>query len=305
MRIALVALALAACGPTASIDAGNDAPPTDAGPPIVEPFAELGITSEGIALGRTSDGAPVLYVGTMDDRIVRVAPDGVVEDFVSIHDPLGIAVRASGELVVCAKTSVAEGEAPGLFEVARDGTITPLTTASPTGPYALTNFVAVAPDGSLVFSDSAGNALYRADADGSDVLLLSDAITYPNGLAFSPDGTTLYVASWATTTLYALTFDATTGTYGTATAAIEDVRNVDGIVPTSSGALVLVTSTSGLLTVDPAAPSAAPVEIFPSRALALPANGVFGDSAFGPTELYLTSLSRSSVFVVHTALMAP
>jgi sugar lactone lactonase YvrE len=309
MRVTpLLACLLLACDPSVSVDAGTDAPvvPRDAGMPVVEAFADLGVTSEGIALGRTSDGAPVIYVSTQDDRIVRVAPDGVVGDFVSLRGALGIAVRATGELVVCGKQDEAAGGRAGLFEVALDGTITELTTASPGGgPFVLTNFVAIASDGSLVFSDSAGDALYRADADGANVTLITGTITYPNGLGFSPDGDTLYVASWDTTTLYALPFDATTSTYGAPTAAIEDVSNVDGVVPTSSGALVLVTSTSGVYAVDPSAPSAMPDELVPARALALPANGVFGDSAFGVTELYLTSLSRSSLFVAHTDRMAP
>ena len=47
----------------------------------------------------------------------------------------------------------------------------------------------------------------RLHAKGANVALVTDAITYPNGLAFSDDGTTLYVASWDTTTLHALSFD--------------------------------------------------------------------------------------------------
>lgn len=309
-RALLLSLVLAACGSPPSSDAGGDAPTVDvpavdAGPPLVEPFADLGTTSEGIALGRTAGGAPALYVTTMDDRIVQVAPDGTVSDFVTIHGGLGIAVRQTGELVVCAKTSVADGELPGLFEVALDGTISTLTTTGPRGAFGLTNFVAVAPDGSLVFSDSEGDVLYRADADGANVAVVTDTITYPNGLAFSPDGATLYVASWDTTTLHALSFDAATGVYGAPSAAITGVSNVDGVVTTSTGALVLVTSTAGVVAVDPASPAATPDELLPSRALSLPANGAFGGDGFGRTELYLTSLSRSGVWVLHTDRMAP
>src|SRR5690606_22042177 len=138
-------------------------------------------TSEGLALG-TFEGSSSIFVGTIDDRVVRVTPDGVVHDFVAIEGPLGMEVRASGELVLCAKTD--EG-VPGIFEIAMDGTVTPLVLADPDGAaFGLTNNVTIAPDGSLVFTDSDGDRVYRADADGSNVALVTDVITYPNGLAF-------------------------------------------------------------------------------------------------------------------------
>lgn len=274
-------------------DAGSDA-----GPPAVEVFAEIGALTEGIAIGRTADGAPVLVVGTLDDRIVRVAPDGVVGDFVSIDDPLGIAVRDDGTLIVCAKDAAG---VPGIFTVAPDGTIATLIASAPGGaPFALTNFVAIAPDGSLVFSDSAGDALYRADADGSNVALVTDAISYPNGLAFSPDGSTLYVASWDTDTLYALPFAG--GAYGAPAPHVTGVDTVDGIVATSTGALVLVTSSRGILLADP---PATPELLAALRAITLPANGALGDAAFGASDLYVSSLGETAISVVHTDLVAP
>jgi sugar lactone lactonase YvrE len=300
MRVAvLLTLPLVACSaaPTEP-DAGADVPTGDAGPPLVELFADIGATSEGLSLGQAADGSPALFVTTMDDRIVEVAPDGTVTDRASIPGPVGIAARPSGELVVCAKASAAEGGVPGIFEVARDGTITTLTIAGPRGPYGLTNFVAIAPDGSLVFSDSEGDVLYRCDADGGNVAVVTDTITFPNGLAFSEDGATLYVASWDTDTLYAIPFDA--GAYGAPSPAFTGITNVDGVV-SRAGRLVLVTSTAGVVAIDPARPTDAPVVLMPSRALALPANGVFGGAAFGETELYLTSLSRSGLWVLHTA----
>lgn len=291
----------ASAGADASVDApAVDAADLDAGP--LRAFADIGATSEGIALGRTLDGAPVLYVGARDDRIVRIAPDGVVGDFVSIASPVGIAVRPDGTLLVCAS----QGGAPGIFAITPDGVISTLVAAGPGGvPFGLTNFVLPAPDGSIVFSDSSGNALFRADADGANVALVTSAISFPNGLAFSPSGDTLYVASWDTDTLWALSFDRTTGAYGAPTPAITGVRNVDGVVAASGGALVLVTSSAGVLRVDPASPSAAPVVLATVRDVALPANGAFGDTAFGTTNLYLSVLGRQSVYVLHTDLMAP
>ena len=74
---------------------------------------------------------------------------------------------------------------------------------------------------------------------------------------------------------------------------------------TSTGSLVLVTSGSGVLLVDPARAGAPPETLLAPGAIVLPANGARGDSAFGPGELYLTSLARTKVFVLHTDLRAP
>lgn len=302
----LSALLVLACSPTAmdapdagAGDAGTDAAPAaDAGSSNVEAFATLGATSEGIALGRDPAGTSVLYVGVRDGRIVRVAADGTVSDFVRIDSPVGISVRPDGALLVCASAA----GAPGIFEVTVDGVVTPLVTSGPGGaPFTLTNFVAPAPDGSFVFTDSGANQVFRADADGGGLALVTDTITYPNGLAFSADGATLYVASWDTTTLYALSFDAASGAYGTPTATLTDVSNVDGVVATSAG-LVLVTSTTGVLAADPTMPSQPRTTLATRGDLLLPANGVFGDATFGPHELFLSSLGRPSVFVIHTDL---
>jgi len=201
----LVLLLALGCDTSATEDASTDAPRADAGPPILEPFAALGSTSEGLALGAFG-GAPSIFVGTIDDRILRVTPDGAVHEFVAIEGPLGMVLRATGELVVCAKT---DAGVPGIFEVAMDGTITALVLEDPEG------------------------------------------------------------------------------------------ANVDGVIA-SGTSLVLITSTTGGLRFDPAAPSVAPIELFGQRTLLLPANGVYGDEAFGPTELYVTSLARQDLFVVHT-----
>lgn len=301
----LLSLLAIACDSTpAPTDSGVDAPiaRADAGPPNFAEFADLGASSEGIALGTTVDGDSVLYVGTLDDRIVRVAPDGTVTDLVSIPDPLGIAIRADGELVVCAKHTTAEGGAAALFLVTRAGLITPLALTGPGGAaFGLTNFVAIAPDGSLVFSDSMANQLFRADADGTNVTLVTDAITYPNGLAFSPDGTTLYVASWNASTVHALSFDRTTSSYGAPAASIEVIDNVDGIVTTSTGALVLVTSSRGIVLGEAGSGTTEPLA--PIRAITLPANGVFGDDAFGTSSLYVSTLGESSIYRIETELV--
>ncbi len=302
-RIAPWLLTLVACSGSGGTDAGTDAAAedaarADAGPPMVEALAALGANAEGIALGTDAAGGSALYVTTLDGRIVRVGADGATADLVAIEGPLGIAVRADGELVVCAKDA---GGVPGIFLVTRAGAVSPLVTADPDGmPFGLTNFVAVAPDDSLVFSDSMGNRVFRADADGANVALVTDAITYPNGLAFAADGATLYVASWDGATVHALAFDRAASSYGAPAPSIEGVANVDGIVTTSTGELVLVTSSIGIVTATPGEDTTTP--LVPTRAITLPANGVFGDDAFGATDLFVASLGEPDVIRVRTSL---
>jgi sugar lactone lactonase YvrE len=55
------------------------------------------------------------------------------------------------------------------------------------------NAILMRPDGSFLVSDDATDKIYLVDRGGT-VTVFSDAIDYPNGLAFSLDGRTLYVA---------------------------------------------------------------------------------------------------------------
>lgn len=278
----------------ALLDAARD----DAGPPMVEAFAALGANAEGIALGTSAAGAPALYVTTRDGRLARIGADGTVETHATVADPLGVAVRADGDLLVCGKDA---GGAAVLFLVTRSGAVSTHVAAGPGGvPFGLTNFVAIAPDDSIVFSDSMANRVFRADADGSNVALVTDAITYPNGLAFAPDGATLFVASWDDETVHALAFDRASGTYGAPSPSIEGVANVDGVVAATDGTLVLVTSSRGILTATPGSDETA--TLAPTRAITLPANGIFGDEAFGATDLFIASLGQPDVIRVRTSL---
>ena len=298
--IFLISLALAGCGdddapPVASdagaLDAGADAGPAlDAGPRPTT-FAMLGAASEGIALGRTPAGDSVLYVGLRDGRVVRVAPDGTVSDFAQVDSPVGIAVAANGDVLVCGNTGPETGAPSVLFAIdPMSGSKRTLVAAGPGGaPLGLCNYVAVAPDDSLVFSDSDADRLLRADADGANVALVTDAIDFPNGLAFAPDGSNLYVASWAGAQVFALPFDRAAGTYGAPTSVLSGVENIDGLVALAGGDLVLVTSNSGLQRVTP---GGAPAVLYGPRLFMLPANGAVGDAAFGARSLYLTSLTR-------------
>lgn len=288
--VALAACLAAGCSPTSPTPAAVADAGADAGPPAkgtVETFVEIETNSEGLAFAPSATGAVALYFGG-GNAVWAASPEGKVTKIVDLPAPLGIAALKGGDLVVCGKGEGAIGasDAPGVLWRITPGGAKSLLVGPGASSFKLTNFVAVAPDGALAFSDSAGNKVYRASADGSGVALVTDAITYPNGMAFSPDGKTLYVASWNTKQLYSLA-RAADGSYGAPTVAFEGIENVDGLAVESTGALWLVASGAGVVRVGPDRASSV---VAPGSSFNLPANGAFGVGPFGERWLYVTNL---------------
>ncbi len=313
LYLSLLMVGLLACGDDdtstdGDLDAGSDlgAVDVDAGPPEVgdsEIFTRLEAVSEGIALGETADGV-VLYVGVRDQGIVTVDPEGTVALFAEVPGVLGIAVRADGTLVACGKVDDTEGAAGAIWAVDAAGAPSILIDQTAAGdPYSLTNYIAVAPDDSLVFTDSDAETIHRADADGGNVTLIDDTISYPNGLAFTPDGTQLLVASWDGDAVHAAPFDASTGTYGAFELWLDGVAAVDGIVTTTEGAMFLITSGDGVLRT-PAGASEVQ-EVVSNRAILLPANGVMGQGTFGSEWLYIAALGSPRVHRIFVGETGP
>ena len=82
-----------------------------------------------------------------------------------------------------------------------------------------------------------GGALYRLDPDGRTVLVLSD-LTISNGLGWSPDGTTMYLADSGPGLVHTFQFDGATGTISDARVLItvaEEVGSPDGLTVDSDG----------------------------------------------------------------------
>lgn len=250
----------------------------------VETFAELPASSEGLAFGPGPDGETALFVGARNHVLVRIGADGTVAEHASVPAPEGMARMTDGSLVICGKASTDPGADGVLWRVTPEGETTLLVEGG-AEPFGLTNFVAVAPDGSLVFTDSGADRVYRADADGQNLALVTDVITFPNGMTFSLDGQTLYVASWDTEVVWALPWKGD-GTYGEPTPFADDVVNIDGLATFATGDLLYVTSGEGILR----ATAEGLVDIAPMAAFGLPANGAFGAGKFGEGWVYVTSL---------------
>lgn len=124
-----------------------------------------------------------IYAGTLDGGFTQIASvPGLV---------LGVAVDGAGRILACASSD-------GSLCVVEDGASRRVLTEVDGRPLVLPNYPAFGPDGTLFLSDS---GTWKAD-DGRLVALLADGSAhtvtdrlsrFPNGLAVSSDGRTLYV----------------------------------------------------------------------------------------------------------------
>jgi gluconolactonase len=113
----------------------------------------------------------------------------------------GLTLDRQGRLIACESTKhrISRTEA--------DGTITVLADSYNGKPLNSTNDVVVGVDGTVYFTDPTGprkddgtglgfSGVYGIRPDGSGLALIADDMKYPNGIALSPDGKTLYVGDY-------------------------------------------------------------------------------------------------------------
>lgn len=140
----------------------------------------------------------VLHTGTQDGYIVRVFPDGRVENWLSTDGrPLGMVFDSNGNLIVA-------DAGRGLLSISTDGEITVLAREAEGTLFRLTDDVDIADDGKIYFTDASsafrqpdymldllemrphGRLLsYSPDSGTVDVLLAN--LHFANGVAVSPD----------------------------------------------------------------------------------------------------------------------
>jgi sugar lactone lactonase YvrE len=123
-------------------------------------------------------------------RVLRVAPDGATETVCELSHPSGLGFLPGGALVVALMD---DGR---LVRVAPDG-VHDLVDLGELAPNL--NDLSVDPSGRL-YADAYGDPYDRAThgillvAPGSPPRLVAEQLAYPNGLAVTPDGTTLIVS---------------------------------------------------------------------------------------------------------------
>ena len=154
-------------------------------------------------------GGDVLFSDIPNDRVMRWSPDGrvAVEQRPAAY-PNGQTLDRHGLVVRCEQGN------RRVVRVEDDGSTTPLAESYRGRRLNSPNDVVVRSDGSVWFTDPpygitvAGHGhpaepeleasfVFRVDGAGGEPRIATDALVEPNGLAFSPDETVLYVSDSA------------------------------------------------------------------------------------------------------------
>jgi gluconolactonase len=168
---------------------------------LIDPRAKLDTVANrfGFTEGPVWDERGFLYISDeVTNKIFKLFPDGRHEDVVSLGDPDGSTYDRAHRLIDCASVLRA------IIAVEPSGKYTMLADRYQGRKFNSPNDVVLGPGGALYFTDPTLDlpkgekqelgfqGVFRLDADGKVRLLVKD-LAQPNGLAFSPDGTKLYV----------------------------------------------------------------------------------------------------------------
>lgn len=244
--------------------------------------------SEGIAF--TSDGR--LIVSTLNDGVGtlwEISPEGEATVFVEVPYALGLAPRSDGGLVVASLGEIMEPDG-GVYEVSSSGRATLLTEGIDSA-----NFVALVPDGSVLVSDDFDTRVFHVEQDGTLSTVIED-VPSPNGIAYSPDYTALYVASTFSVNGELTKYDVDGDGLPIESSAVEILHTGpgsvnDGIgVDVDNNVYVLANFSGELWKVDGSATELSDGEIV-VEGLDSPASMAFGRGEnFDPCSAYITEL---------------
>ena len=148
------------------------------------------------------------FVDLRSNRLHRVTPGKPAELVVNTVGGNGTTFDLQGRLLIC------EGDARRVSRLTADGKLEPVAERYNGGRFNRPNDIVCRSDGSIFFTDPEkrvpfkdreiagppgaenlwdGAAVYRMATDGAITMVAN--FEYPNGLAFSPDEKTLYVAN--------------------------------------------------------------------------------------------------------------
>jgi gluconolactonase len=169
-----------------------------------EPIRELG-SGTGGPLGPTEgpvwwkEGGYLLYSDIQNNRRMKYTPgQGVTVFKEPTNRANGLTRDLQGRLVA------AERVTRRVTRQELDGSITVIANSFQGRQLNIPNDVIVKSDGAIYFSDPMGSAapeqwdlnhtgVYRVSPDFGTITLLADDFVFPNGLAFSPDESVLYI----------------------------------------------------------------------------------------------------------------
>jgi sugar lactone lactonase YvrE len=188
-----------------------DPPPA---PPLAGPLApnevlrDAALLAEGAVHGPEDlafDAEGRVYAATLDGKVVRLRPDGTLEDYAATGGrPLGLRFDAAGNLVAC-------DLGKGLVSIDRAGRVTVLSTEADGVPFAFINNVDIASDGAVYFSDATSKfrgqdyrfdllearphgRLLRYDPATRETHVVLDNLYFANGVALSQNEDFLVVS---------------------------------------------------------------------------------------------------------------
>ena len=143
----------------------------------------------------------VYFTELVFQRIMKLDPKGVLTVFrENSNNANGLLIDPQGRLIACegagsTRMGVTQKFKPQVTRTdLRTGTIEILADNYEGKPFVGPNDVTIDSKGRLYFTDLPGGAVYRLDAPGRVIrILTSPDIQRPNGLQISPDDKTLYV----------------------------------------------------------------------------------------------------------------
>lgn len=176
------------------------------GPVYVAAEDALYFTTVPVRRGRGSEPeASIRRLGLDGDRLV-LDPGRVTTVDAPVTMPNGMTLDPEGALLVCEQGGPRSPARLSRLDL-RSGRLAVVAERSGGLPLNSPNDVAFAPDGAAWFTDPAyghlqgfrprprlGDLVHRVDPATGDVEVVADGFDKPNGLAFSPDGSQLYVA---------------------------------------------------------------------------------------------------------------
>jgi sugar lactone lactonase YvrE len=286
----LALLFLTAC--TTTPDETDPVDDTDACPQTetVPTALATGLTggTEGIAFG--PDGT--LYVAA-DDQVVTIDTDGVVTPFADVPAPVGL-VWWRDALWAASWEDEAGDDSPALVEITATGEAVRHALPEVAKP----NFLTPTPWGTLLISDDFDTRIFERTAAGV-VTVWASEVPSPNGMAFSADGATLYVANTFVSPAPIQAFPVSDGLAGAPTTLVEygPGTTPDGLAIARTGELLIALNLANRIDVWDGA-QATPLAID----LPTVASLAFGQPPFNPCAVYATSLFGDAVWTVPVGL---
>jgi gluconolactonase len=170
-----------------------------------EPIQELA-SGTGGTLGPTEgplwwkEGGYLLYSDIHNNRRMKYVPGQGVSVAQEPNRSNGLTRDLQGRLVACERTT------RRVTRQELDGGITVIANSFQGGQLNIPNDVIVKSDGAIYFSDPLGAVteqwdlgypgVYRVSSDLGTMTLLANDFVFPNGLAFSPDESVLYITDF-------------------------------------------------------------------------------------------------------------